>query len=119
AAPASAGGPVALAPVSWSEAGREAFTLESTAAGLLVGDRLGLMVLDPGAAQPRRLIGPRLYQGIHLLVRSRFDPDRVLALGGRQAAWLALRDGRWEVAARWEPGLEARGLHQSGPGEVW
>lgn len=117
--PASGGGPVTLAPAPWSDPEYEVFALESTGAGLLVGDRLGLMVLDPGAARPRRLVGPRLFHGVPVLLRSRFDPGRVLALGGRDAAWLALRDGRWEIAARWEPGLEPRGLHQSAAGELW
>lgn len=120
AEPAADAGPVRMVAPPWSDTELEVFALESTAAGLLIGERRGLMVLDPGAARPRRLLGPKRYHGIYALLRSRFDPNRVLALGAREAAWLVLRDGHWQVAARWQPQVEEpRGLYQHAAGEFW
>ncbi|KAF1686308.1 hypothetical protein B1992_08785 [Pseudoxanthomonas broegbernensis] len=120
AEPARQGGAPRFAPQPWTDTELEAFALEGTAAGLLIGDRLGLMVLDPGADRPRRLLGPQRYAGIHTLVRSASGPEQVLALGGREAAWLVLREGRWQVGARWEPLIgEPSGLHWTAPEEVW
>jgi len=107
-------------PLPWSDGGPEAFALEATASGLLVGERRGLRVLDPGQQEPRWLLGPRLYGGVRWLWRSEFDPARVLALGNGQAAWLGLRDGRWQVIASWEPHVgEFAGLYQAGPDQLW
>ncbi|MFT4256534.1 MAG: diguanylate cyclase [Pseudoxanthomonas sp.] len=97
----------------------EAFALESTEAGLVIGDRWGLQVLDRGAVRPRRLVDLE-YASINQLLRSRFDPRRMLAVGDREIYWLAERDGRWQVAAHWSlQGQVPSGVHEAAPGEVW
>ncbi|MFT3756648.1 MAG: diguanylate cyclase [Pseudoxanthomonas sp.] len=97
----------------------EAFALESTEAGLIIGDRWGLQVLDRGAARPRRLVDTE-YASIKQLLRSRFDPRRVLAVGDREIYWLAERDGRWQVATHWSlQGQVPSGVHEIAQGEVW
>ncbi len=104
----------------WPDARLEVFALQSTDAGLLVGDRQGLLVLDPGATQPRRLVGPQLGSAAMKLLPSAFGTGRMLALGGSQAWWLVQRDGRWQVAAHWPSQVGAvDGLAEVAPGEVW
>ena len=107
-------------PQPWSDTRLEVFALQGTDAGLLVGDRRGLMVLDPGAKQPRRLVGPQSGAGIFTLLPSAHDPARMLALGGHEAWWLAQRDGRWQTLARWPSHVSViDGVVQMAAGEVW
>ncbi len=97
----------------------EAFALEATDAGLLVGEHEGLLVLDPGATVPRRLIDDSGLQASRLL-RSRFDPHFVLGLGQKEAFWLVEREGRWNLAARWNlQGATPNGIVETAAGEVW
>lgn len=123
AEPALAGGVPHFKPQPGLSTHLEVFALRGTDAGLLIGDRLGLAVLDPGAEQPRRLYGPRLGSGVHALLPSAFDATRALAVGGQEGLWLAQRDGRWQVAARWPSDLGGftglDGLVETAPGEVW
>ncbi len=119
AAPTPGGVPRFL-PQPWADTKLEVFALQATAAGLLVGDRLGLMVLDPGAKSPRRLLGPQMGSGTLRLLPSAFDPERMLALGGNEVRWLAQRDGRWRLAGRWPIHVGAiSGIAQVAPGEFW
>lgn len=114
------GGVPRFLPQPWVDTKLEVFALQGTAAGLLVGDRLGLMVLDPGTKSPRRLVGPRMGSGTLRLLPSAFDPERMLALGGSEVRWLAQRDGRWQLAARWPIRVGAiSGIAQVAPGEFW
>ncbi len=118
--PVAVGGVPQFRPQPWSDARREVFALQGTDAGLLVGDRLGLMVLDPGATQPRRLVAPRMGSGVIALLPSAFDATRMLAFGGGGALWLVQRGGRWQVAAQWPSAVGALdGLAQTAAGEVW
>lgn len=120
AEPASVGGVPRFLPQPWSNTRLEAFALQGTEAGLLIGDRLGVMVLEPGAQQPRRLIGPRSEDSTVKLMPSAFDATRMLALGGREARWLVQRDGHWQLAARWPSNVGViSGLAQTAPGEFW
>jgi diguanylate cyclase (GGDEF)-like protein len=120
AEPASAGSVPRFLPQPWSNTRREAFALQGTDAGLLVGDRLGVMVLEPGAQQPRRLIGPRLEDSMQKLLPSAFDATRMLALGKHGAGWLVQRDGHWQLAARWPSKVGViSGVAQTAPGELW
>lgn len=120
AAQPTAGAAVRFMPQPWSDPQREVFTLQSTDAGLLIGDRHGLMVLEPGVKQPRQLVGPGLQDSILRLLPSPFDPGRMLALGGRKARWLAQRDGHWQLAATWPSEVGAiSGLVQTASGEIW
>ncbi|MGB3392470.1 MAG: diguanylate cyclase [Stenotrophomonas sp.] len=114
------GGVPRFLPQPWADTKLEVFALQGTAAGLLVGDRLGLMVLDPGAKTPRRLVGPQMGSGTLRLLPSAFDPERMLALGGNEVWWLAQHDGRWQLAARWPIHIGAiSGIAQVAPGEFW
>lgn len=120
AGPASTGGVPRFLPQPWSSTRLEAFALQGTDAGLLIGDRYGVMVLEPGAQQPRRLFGPRLVDSTLKLLPSAFDATRMLALGGREARWLAQRDGHWQLAARWPSKVGVvSGVAQTAPGELW
>lgn len=123
AEPTMAGGVPHFEPQPGLSTRLEVFVLRATDAGLLIGDRLGLTVIDPGEKQPRRLYGPRLGNGVHALMPSAFDATRALAVGGREALWLAQRDGRWQVAARWPSDLGGftglDGLVETAPGEFW
>ncbi|SBV35305.1 putative Diguanylate cyclase [uncultured Stenotrophomonas sp.] len=119
AGPATGGVPRFL-PQPWADTQLEVFALQGTGAGLVVGDRLGLMVLDPGAKSPRRLVGPQMGSSTLRLLPSAFDPERMLALGSREVRWLAQRDGRWQLAARWPIHVGAiNGIAQVAPGEFW
>ncbi len=120
AAPVAAGEVPHFVPQPWSDTQLEAFALQATGAGLLIGDRRGLMVLDPGAMRPRRLLGPRMGSGILALRPSAFDATRMLAVGGGRVSWLAQRDGRWQVAAQWPsvPGA-LEDMVETAPGEAW
>lgn len=117
---ASVGGVPRFQPQPWSNTRLEAFALQGTEAGLLIADRLGLMVLEPDAQQPRRLIGPRLEDSTPKLLLSAFDATRMLALGRHEARWLVQRDGHWQLAARWPSKIGSiSGLAQTAPGELW
>ncbi|MFT3762890.1 MAG: diguanylate cyclase [Pseudoxanthomonas sp.] len=118
-AAARPGDPPRFAPQGWTKNNLEAFALEPTEAGLIVGDRWGLQVLDRGAARPRRLVEAE-YASVKRLLRSGFDPRRVLAVGDRAAYWLAQRDGRWQVAASWDlQGAMPSGVYETASGEMW
>lgn len=110
----------------WVENDLEAFALESTARGLLIGDRTGVVVVEPGANEPRTLLRQVLGDsGVETLQVSRFDAAHVLALGGneansREAAWLSLRDGHWQLAAKWDSQIGSpNGAYETAPGEFW
>ena len=97
----------------------EAFALEATDAGLLVGEHEGLLVLDPGASVPRHMIDDSGLQ-VSRLLRSHFDPQHVLGLGQKEAFWLVEREGRWDVANRWNlQGATPNGIAETAAGEVW
>ena len=118
--PATAGSLPQFVQVPWQGSELEVFALHGTPAGLLLGDRSGLAVLDAGQTQPRRLSGDHPRQSVAVLLPSAFAAERVLALGSQQAMWLGVSEGRWQVLARWEVGLSGlAGVQQTGPGEFW
>lgn len=126
ATPAQGGAAPRFAAQHWVQNDLEAYALESTRAGLLIGQRTGVLVVEPGAKTPRRLLEQvENNSGVESLWRARTDPDHVLGLGGplsgnRRAVWLALRDGRWQLAAQWDSGIgQPSGVHASAPGEFW
>ena len=95
----------------------EAFDLESTDAGLLVAEREGILALDPGATEPRRVIAA---DAVYLLLRSPSNVHHAYALAEREVLWLTVRDARWEVSARWPlEGINPGGLYETAPGELW
>jgi diguanylate cyclase (GGDEF)-like protein len=102
-------------PMGWTNL--EAFDLESTDAGLLVAEREGILALDPGATQPRRVAAA---EAVYTLLRSPSNGHHAYALAEREVLWLTVRDTRWEVTARWPlEGSNPGGLFETAPGELW
>lgn len=98
----------------------EVFALHGHEAGLLIADRKGLAVLDPGQAVPRRLVPAVQGDAVRWLLASRYDAGRVLGIGARLAVWLGVVDGRWQVLQRLPSGgLDLDGAHESGAGQWW
>ncbi len=119
AQPSVAGTPL-FAQLQWPRRDLETFALEGTEAGLLIGDRYGLAVLDPGQVQPRRLLPAVLGDSISTLLPSAFDAGRVLAMAKDRIIVLGQRHQRWQVLAQWKTGMHAAdGLYEVAPGEVW
>ncbi|MEG1681923.1 MAG: hypothetical protein RR326_17615, partial [Stenotrophomonas sp.] len=119
AQPSAAGTPM-FTQLQWPRRDMETFALEGTNAGLLIGDRYGLAVLDPGQTQPRRLLPSMLGGSVSTLLPSAFDPGRMLAVASNRIIVLGQRNGRWQVAAMWKADTKAiDGLYELGAGEVW
>lgn len=117
---ASAGSSPQFSQLPWPYPDMETFALRGTDAGLVVGDRHGLMVLDPGADQPRRLLDVELANSVTHLLPSAFNSRWMLARGIRQMNLLEQRDGRWQVRAQWPSQVRVlQGLYEVAPGEVW
>ncbi len=101
----------------WTEF--EGHVLQSTAAGLLVGLREGLLVLDPGASKPRALY-THPTQGVYSIQLSRHDPALAYALTGTELLLLRQQDGRWGTQGAIGLGdVSAYGLAEAAPGELW
>jgi diguanylate cyclase (GGDEF)-like protein len=101
----------------WTEF--EAQALHAGDAGLLVGVREGLLVLDTGAREPRTLF-KHAYHGVYGLMESRHDPGLVYAVSASDLMLLRKPAGRWEIAATIPfGGISAYGIEEAGPGELW
>ena len=101
----------------WTE--YEAYALHSTDAGLLLGVREGLLVLEPGASEPRRLF-EHPHHGVYALLPSSFRDDRFYALSGPNLMLLRLEDGRWQTGPTIPlEGLSLSGIQESAEGELW
>lgn len=108
-------GQVRFEPQGWAEL--ESYDLEATAAGLLLGERNGLQVLDPGASAPRRLSDDSSVVQVKV---SDFDPQRAWALGDSAVVWLGQRDGRWQVVTRWPTdNMSINAVYETARGELW
>jgi diguanylate cyclase (GGDEF)-like protein len=95
----------------------EAFDLEPTAQGLLIAEREGLLVLDPGQRVPRRAA---LANTTYLVQVSQRDPSTAWALAEEELLWLGLRDGRWQEVARARlQGMNVNAVFETGDGELW
>ena len=101
----------------WTEF--EGHALQSTDAGLLVGLRQGLLVLDPGKTEPRELyIHPA--HGVYDILVSRHDPLLAYAMTASDLLLLRQRENRWQLQAKIPlQDLSAYGLEESAPGELW
>ncbi len=97
----------------------EAYALQSGEGGLLVGIREGLVVLAPGARQPRRLLTLD-GQGVYGLLRSDFDPGLVFGLADEELLLIRDAPDGWRIQARLPlEGLSINGLEETAPGELW
>ena len=97
----------------------EAFGLASTAAGLLIAHRNGLMVLEPGTSTPRPLVQSES-EGVSEILLSAQHPDRAYALGDQRLLVFQLKDGHWQLDFT-EPldGASAETLTETGPSQLW
>ena len=119
AQPSAAGTPM-FSQLRWPRRDLETFALEGTGAGLLIGDRYGLAVLDPGKSQPRRLLPAMLGDSVSKLVPSAFDANRMFAVANSRIIVLGQRDGRWQVQAEWKTGgSPVNGFHEVAAGDLW
>jgi diguanylate cyclase (GGDEF)-like protein len=101
----------------WSEL--ESFALAGTDAGLVIAHRNGVMVLDPGAQEPRPIVATET-ESVLELVLSRFHDDRIYGLGDNRL-YVIERDGdRWGLGfALPLEGASAQTLIETGPEELW
>lgn len=119
-APPSAAGTPMFSQQQWPHRDLETFALEGTSTGLLIGDRYGLSVLDPGQTQPRPLLAAVLGDSVIKLLPSAFDSRRMFALAKDRIIVLGQRDERWQVAAQWKTNIKAiDGLYELAAGELW
>ncbi|MFY2764022.1 diguanylate cyclase [Arenimonas sp. MALMAid1274] len=101
----------------WTEF--EATALHSSDAGLMIGVREGLLVLDPGASTPRSLYRHD-YHGVYGFLRSRHDPSLVYGITASDLLLLREREGRWQLASAIPlDGISTYGVEEGGPGELW
>ena len=106
--------------LQWPRRDLETFALEGTSAGLLIGDRYGLAVLDPGQTQPRRLLPAKLGDSVSRLLPSAFDARRMFAVSRSRVIVLGQREGRWQLQAQWNTGQNTvSGLYEVAAGEIW
>lgn len=95
----------------------ESYDLEPTPAGLLVAEREGLLVLDPGTTVPRRLAR---IEAVFAVNSSEHDAGYAWALAQHEILWLAIRDGRWQVLAHWPlEGMRPSAIYETASGEFW
>ena len=104
-------------PLPWTD--YEGYALYSSDAGLLVGLREGLKVLDPGARVPRDLYR-HVNHGVYALQPSAHVPGLVYALTATHLLLVQERDGRWQLSSRIPlDGLSVNGLEETAAGELW
>lgn len=101
----------------WTEF--EGQALYSTDAGLLVGLREGLLVLDPGASAPRWLYRDA-QNGVHALESSRHVEGLVYAMASTELLLLRKVAGRWRLQSRLPlDGISTFGMEESAGGVLW
>ncbi|HPW32415.1 MAG TPA: GGDEF domain-containing protein [Arenimonas sp.] len=97
----------------------EAYVFDSNDAGLLIGHRQGLMVLDKGSSTPRKLLDDQK-ELVLLFEKSRFDETLIYALAHHSILILKIVDGRWQIKKRISlAGASVDSLVESAPGEIW
>jgi diguanylate cyclase (GGDEF)-like protein len=99
------------------ETSLEANAVLGDRAGLLVGDREGVLLSPAGSGALRRIVTMDLSFDLR---RSKFDPDLVIAFGESELVGLR-RDGEgWREAQRWPlDGISVAELYEAGPFEWW
>ncbi len=97
----------------------EGYALVATESGLVMGHRNGLLVLDPGAERPRSIFKGET-EGAYELVRSRFDPDLIFAIGEEHLFVIRRSADRWQLDFTLPlEGASASYLIETGRGELW
>lgn len=97
----------------------EAYSLNSSDAGLLVGHREGLLVLDKSRREPRVLLHDPACV-VTLFEPSRFDKNIVYAASDHDLFVLSKASGQWQIKKRHafgDAGVES--LLEIQPGEIW
>ncbi|MBW8367266.1 MAG: diguanylate cyclase [Arenimonas sp.] len=114
---AAADGTLTNALMPWTEF--EGHALLSTDAGLLVGQREGLRVLDPGASQPRSLYTHR-EGGVYTIEASDHVEGLVYAMGATELLLVRKVGQRWQLQAALPlDKISTFGMEESAPGVLW
>lgn len=102
---------------SW--AAYEAYVLNSTDAGLLIGHREGVMVLEKGSDTPRTLYHDQT-DAVVIFEASRFDKDTIYALSNKHIIVLAIKSGKWQIVKKLplgDSGVDS--MTELAAGEIW
>jgi diguanylate cyclase (GGDEF)-like protein len=95
----------------------EANVLRSTADGLLVADREGVLLLRDGASRTERVLTLNSAYAIRPVIHA---PDRLFVFGELELVCLLREDGRWQVEHRWPlDGISIAELHEASRFEFW
>jgi diguanylate cyclase (GGDEF)-like protein len=101
----------------WTEF--EGHSLSSTDAGLLVGLREGLLVLDPGATEPRVLYTDK-QSGVYTIDISSHVDGLAYATTATELLLLRKVDRRWQLQSNIPlDGISTFGMEESAPGVIW
>jgi diguanylate cyclase (GGDEF)-like protein len=101
----------------WTEF--EGHALYSTDAGLLVGLREGLLVLDPGTTEPRTLY-TNSQSGVYSIDPSVHVDGLVYATTATELLLLRKVKGRWQLQTAIPlDGISTFGMEESAPGVLW
>ena len=101
----------------WTEF--EGHALQSTDAGLLVGLREGLLVLEPGTTVPRSL-HLDAQSGVYTIHPSSHVDGLAYAMTATELLLVRKQAGRWQLQAKIGlDGISAFGMEESAPGVLW
>jgi diguanylate cyclase (GGDEF)-like protein len=101
----------------WTEF--EGHALHSSDAGLLVGLREGLLVLDPGKTEPRKLY-TNSQSGVYTIEPSMHVEGLAYAATANELLLVRKVDGRWQLQASIPlDGISTFGMEESAPGVLW
>ena len=101
----------------WTEF--EGHALQSTDAGLLVGLREGLLVLDPGKTVPRSLHLDQ-QSGVYTIKLSTHVDGLAYAMTATDLLLVRKQAGRWQLQSTVPlDGISAFGMEESAPGVLW
>jgi len=97
----------------------EAYVFDSSDAGLLIGHRQGLMVLDKGATTPRKILDDQ-NELVHTFEKSNYDQNIIYALASHRLLILKIINGKWQIKKSIALAeLSVDSLIETGPGEIW
>ncbi|KFL36161.1 ligand-binding sensor domain-containing diguanylate cyclase [Arenimonas donghaensis] len=115
--PTEAGPPLAER-LPWTN--YEAYALLSAKGDLLVGVREGLLVVEPGSQEPRRLY-EHPHHGVFALMPSRHDESLAYGLAGPDLLLLHRRQGKWQAGPLVSlDGISVYGVEEGErAGELW